>query len=90
MKNNVNNLIQHSIMIRKKIIINNIDIIDNINDDNNYFNILVYDKIFCITSVPTFTSDVINLELMHKDKHQLLGIFENLDELLLYLLHNYS
>ena len=90
MKNNVNNvniLIQHSIMICKKIIINNIEIIDNINDDNNYFNILVYDKIFCITSVPTFTSDVINLELIHKDEHQL---FENLDELLLYLLHNYS
>ena len=50
-------------------------------------NILVYDKIFCITSVPTFTSDVINLELIHKDEHQL---FENLDELLLYLFHNYS
>ena len=42
MKNNVNNLIQHSIMIRKKIIINNIDIIDNINDDNNYFNTFVF------------------------------------------------
>ena len=85
--------IHHNKIIRNKIINNdNVIIIDN-NNNTHYFTIFAYDYYFCISSVSTFTTDAINLDLIGPDNnnvYRLLKTFENLDELLLYLKYNYS